>query len=364
MDPQQQNNGFGPLSKRRGRSATTVAVILVVVPVFALVITVIIAQDKKLEKDYLLFFINGTGRLLLSFVIGKLLQKMCLFCEEVQHKETRYNGSLKKVLKSTFAFRFGDYMFFFLSVFLLVLIYAFEVKCTTFCHEKYFWLFCLNSCWVAMLSFVVGCREPSIVEVSQINERENKNVADGLAWSYYFGYLKLVLPKLDEQIGKSEEYRFKVTRKKLYILLPKNCYTFETIDKADPRVTIAGNLEPYETNRAGILKRGYGHTVYRVKMPLPDGGEDEPYFLVLEYATPLMSLYDMSQNAEAGLSREQRDEQVVLFIRKLKEILDKCPECENKYELVPFSGEHDQIADVLVKKIREAVMTIELEANA
>ena len=156
MDPQQQNNGFGPLSKRRGKSATTVAVILVVVPVFALVITVIIAQDKKLEKDYLLFFINGTGRLLLSFVIGKLLQKICLFCEEVQHKETRYNGSLKKVLKSTFAFRFGDYMFFFLSVFLLVLIYVFEVKYTTFCHEKYFWLFCLNSCWVAMLSFVVG----------------------------------------------------------------------------------------------------------------------------------------------------------------------------------------------------------------
>ena len=55
---------------------------------------------------------------------------------------------------------------------------------------------------------------------------------------------------------------------------------------------------------------------------------------------------------------------MVLFIRKLKEILDECPECENKYELVPFSGEHDQIADALVKKIREAVMTIEVEANA
>ena len=61
------------------------------------------------------------------------------------------------------------------------------------------------------------------MEVSQINERENKNVADGLAWSYYFGYLKLVLPKLDEQIGKSEKYRYDVSRRKLYILLPKNC---------------------------------------------------------------------------------------------------------------------------------------------
>ena len=127
------------------------------------------------------------------------------------------------------------------------------------------------------------------MEVPPINEKENKNVVDGLAWSYYFGYLKLVLPKLDEQIGKSEEYRYKTLRKKLYILLPKNCYTFETIDKADPRVTIVGNLEPYEMNRAGILKRVYRHTVHRIKMPLPDGVEDEPYFLVLEYATPLLS---------------------------------------------------------------------------
>jgi len=40
---------------------------------------------------------------------------------------------------------------------------------------------------------------------------------------------------------------------------------------------------------------------------------------------------------------------VVLFIRKLKEILDACPECINKYELVPISGNQtNKIADVLV----------------
>ena len=55
---------------------------------------------------------------------------------------------------------------------------------------------------------------------------------------------------------------------------------------------------------------------------------------------------------------------MVLFIRKLKEILDKCPECRNKYELVPFSGEDNQIADVLVQKISEADVAIETWANA
>ena len=35
-------------------------------------------------------------------------------------------------------------------------------------------------------------------------------------------------------------------------------------------------------------------------------------------------------------------------MRKLREILDGCDECKGKYQLVPFSGERDKIADVLV----------------
>ena len=316
MDPQQKNNGFGPISKRRGKSATIAAAIILVVLVLPYVTTIFLVRDKEENKDDFFFFTFVTSRLLLSFIIGKVLQTMYLFCEEVQHMDTRYGGRWKKLLKSTFAFSYGNFIFFLLSLFLLL--FALQEECTTFCRERYFWLFWLNSCWFATLSFIIGCREPSIMEVSQINEKENKNVADGLAWSYYFGYLKLVLPKLDEQIGKSEEYKSVISKRKLYILLPKNCYTYETIDNADPRVAIAGNLEPYEVNRGGILKRVYRHTVHRIRRPRPDGGEDEPYFLVLEYATPLMSLYDMSENAEAGLSEEQRDEQVNLFFSFVK----------------------------------------------
>lgn len=40
---------------------------------------------------------------------------------------------------------------------------------------------------------------------------------------------------------------------------------------------------------------------------------------------------------------------MVLFIQKLKEILDACPKCKDKYELVPISGnQSNKIADVLV----------------
>ena len=186
--------------------------------------------------------------------------------------------------------------------------FALYLDCDTFCRAEYAIFFSLNCFLAPQLLFLVGLRELSSVEVSEINERENKNVADGLAWSYYFGYLKLVLPHLEGQIGKSD-YKYKITKKKLFILLPKNCYTYATIEEADPRITVAENLDSYDINRGGILKRSYKHTVHKIDMLRLDGEVDE-YHVVLEYATPLMSLYDMSQHPEGGLSRQERDEQV------------------------------------------------------
>lgn len=48
---------------------------------------------------------------------------------------------------------------------------------------------------------------------------------------------------------------------------------------------------------------------------------------------------------------------MVLFIRKLKEILDRCSECKGKYELVTISGDRENgknIADVLVEMDKAA----------
>ena len=191
----------------------------------------------------------------------------------------------------------------FLTVFSFVLYYALYEDCKTFCRSEYWILFSLNCFLAPQLSFLVGLREPSSAEVSQISERENNYVADGLAWSYYFGYLKMVLPKL------VDNFRYDITEKKLFILIPKTCFTYNEIKNADVRIKTAGNLEPYETHRGGISKRPYQHTVHQIEMPRPDGEVDK-YYVVLEYATPLMSLYDMSQHGECGLSRQERDEQV------------------------------------------------------
>ena len=54
----------------------------------------------------------------------------------------------------------------------------------------------------------------------------------------------------------------------------------------------------------------------------------------------------------------------MLFIRKLREILDSCKECKGKYELVPISGESNQIADVLVQMHRDANVQLDRGVEA
>ena len=161
---------------------------------------------------------------------------------------------------------------------------------------------------VPQLSFLVGLRQLSPVETSDLNEKENKNVADGLAWGYYFGYLRLVLPRLEHRISESETFRHKIIDKKLFILLPKTCFTCDDIEEADSRVKWVGNLPESKINRGGIKERSYKHAVHEIVMP---DGTNEKYHFIVEYATPLMTLHDMSNFQDAQLTAPERDHQVV-----------------------------------------------------
>ena len=302
---QQENNGFGPLSKPRGKAATVTTAIVVVISAAILAFAV-----KEREKKEGIHFLVFTAALLtLSLVLGELVRRLCLMSEEIQHKHTRYQGNWKHVVKSTFTFENGGCILVAAIASALTLCYALYEHYEFFSRPDYAILFLLNCFVVPQLLFLVGLRQLSVVETSALNERENKNVADGLAWSYYFGYLKLVLPRLEGQITKSEDFRFKIKDKKLFILLPKTCFAYPEIEQADPRVKSAGNLPPSKINRGGIKERIYKHTVHRVDMPCPDGTTEE-YHFILEYATPLMSLYEMSEHAEAPLNRQERDHQV------------------------------------------------------
>lgn len=66
---------------------------------------------------------------------------------------------------------------------------------------------------------------------------------------------------------------------------------------------------------------------------------------VVEYATPLLTLYRMSQESSAGFGETERKEQVLLFYRTLKDILEHSLECRNRYTLILLNGETDRYID-------------------
>ncbi len=59
---------------------------------------------------------------------------------------------------------------------------------------------------------------------------------------------------------------------------------------------------------------------------------------MLEYATPLLTLYNMSQDNRAGFGEPERRQQVLLFYRTLQEILENSLECRNRYTLILLNG--------------------------
>lgn len=58
----------------------------------------------------------------------------------------------------------------------------------------------------------------------------------------------------------------------------------------------------------------------------------------VEYATPLLTLYRMSQERSAGFGEPERRQQVLLFYRTLQDILDQSLECRNQYKLILLNG--------------------------
>ncbi|KAM9603294.1 stimulator of interferon genes protein isoform 2-T2 [Morphnus guianensis] len=183
-------------------------------------------------------------------------------------------------------------------------------------------------------------QKPSAVEMSEMSEKSKQNVAHGLAWSYYVGYLKIVLPRVKKSMEEFSRANPNVLACretwKLHILVPLSCDICDDLEKADSNIQYLTDLTEITLTRAGTKKRVYKHSVYAIR-----DEDNKLWHCAVEYATPLQSLYAMSQDECAAFSREDRLEQAKLFYRTLEEILKGSKECAGTYRLIVYeeSGE-------------------------
>uniref|UniRef100_A0A6I8N526 Stimulator of interferon genes protein n=1 Tax=Ornithorhynchus anatinus TaxID=9258 RepID=A0A6I8N526_ORNAN len=270
----------------------------------------------------------ATPRLLGHFLAlhaGRLAQRICGLAEELCHVQARYQGSYRRAARSCLggSVRLGS---------LLLLCVYFYV---TLCPELDLPLALTLECLCQLLNLILGLQPLTPAEISEVCERRHLNVAQGLAWSYYVGYLKLILPGLRERVlsspGWAERAPGGLASWRLHILLPLHCDVRDDLQGADPAVRFLRHLPDLLLDRAGVKRRVYKNSLYEIW----DRGR-RAGTCVLEYATPLQTLLAMSRDGRAGLSREDRLEQAKLFCRTLDQILQDCPDCRDCCRLVVY----------------------------
>ncbi|KFP78047.1 Stimulator of interferon genes protein, partial [Apaloderma vittatum] len=267
---------------------------------------------------------------IMALQIGTLLKGICYLAEEIFHLRSRHRGSFWRALSACFPLRWHGPV-------LLVCGSAYVALLDGAGQPLGLHLGLASLC--QLLHLALGLHKPSAVEMSEMSERSKQNVAHGLAWSYYIGYLKIVLPRLKKSMEEVSRTNPNVLAHpetwKLHILVPLSCEIYDDLEKADSNIQYLRDLTETTLARAGTRKRVYKHSLYTIR------DEDKLWHCAVEYATPLQSLYAMSQDECAAFSREDRLEQAKLFYRTLEEILKGSKECAGTYRLIAYeeSGE-------------------------
>uniref|UniRef100_A0A8C8SQ41 Stimulator of interferon genes protein n=1 Tax=Pelusios castaneus TaxID=367368 RepID=A0A8C8SQ41_9SAUR len=285
--------------------------------------------------------------------IGPLFRGICNFVEELWHVESRHRSSHWRALKACLSPSLCQH-----PLLLVVCVCTDMVLCGKNWLPLFHKLTLIGLC--ELLNFAFGFQSTSAVEMSEICEKNNRNVAHGLAWAYYVGYLKFVLPRLKDLIrefnkANNDLLKCKETWK-LHILIPLSCEIHDDLKKADSNIQYCKDLPALQSDRAGTKGRVYKQSVYEI------WSEDKKVnYCVVEYATPLQSLYAMSQDESAAFSRQDRLEQAQLFCRTLGEILERSKECAGCYRLIVYEESGDSDSHFLSKEILQHIRQQHLE---
>ena len=205
---------------------------------------------------------------------------------------------------------------------------------------------------IPLISYLLGLKKTTPVEFSEMSEAAAKNVADGLALGFYFGFLRLILPHLMEILNLSDNEvdgypaRDLIVDHKLFIVIPKECNCASSFSVVDPNIQYVAEAHQKTISRAGTVRRAYKNSIYKVNSPTHG-----VFYCLMEYATPLMSMFEMHADSRCNFTSEDRDQQVGMFYRRLKEILDNDERCRGRYHLVLTSNSRESLADVIAKEI-------------
>lgn len=301
------------------------------------------------ELSYNLIFVT-LG--IVDIWLGEIIKRVFVFCAELRFINSRYDGRILFVVQQSFCTK-SNIPFLTLPILVAMLTYMNlhgDGMLLVWRILQTKWN-CIIIVTTSTIAHLLRLSDPTRSEMSRVMEEQKLNVGHGFAWSYYFGYLRLIIPGLQSRM-ESWKKDIDTTRKcvvvpKLYILIPKSCYCPPSITAADPQLKVAGVTPSFVANRAGNQRREYKNTVYCFESDKTD------YYCLVEYATPILSLYEMSNSEEAGLSSFERLQQMRTFVATLQDIINSNPETKNNCSLLVYDdkkfGDGQQSITMLIK---------------
>ena len=348
------NNGFGPIPEKRKKRAALLSAVLSFVIMIVLLgaftqpqskLTVIqvsntsddemICKENERQGYHVGVFVWSLN--LIGIILGEFINRFCLVFEEYFHLNTRYGGSKRKMFYACFSdvsFRCAFFGTFVASVIIAATLFS---QGGDYFKFEYIEIILSGIGSGSFVLYILSLDSFSRVQISSLMENNNRLVANGLAWSYYFGYLKIILPGITERIENSK-WKDKLSSKKLFILMPRDCYAYGLLSNEDSRIKMVPDDDAvieHKVYRAGVF-RIYRLNIYKINRT---GENSSPLYVLAQYASPMSRLHEMSHEAGTRLTRQDQDEQAKLFLRTMKAILQNpsVPEVRDNCRLVPYA---------------------------
>ncbi|XP_043275968.1 stimulator of interferon genes protein isoform X2 [Venturia canescens] len=303
----------------------------------------------------------------LILVIAELIFKIYYFVARIMETGTKHASDFEKIVKNL-QFNTTSWMCIAFSCGLLFWIF-YVYAGNNIGHIWEFGPVRLFPSLLLSLSIcqIVGLKDSAFETVMGMNSMKGVDYGTGMAYSYYYGYLRLILPSDGGQNPglrhKMEQYEgvqnVTIPVKKLFILIPESGHIPPNLKEAsDGWLESTTSLESEVRDRAGVTGRPYKNTVYKIH---PGGGERRsrrPIYVTTEGATPMMTLWEILRHAhpQTDVYREHRHEIVVRFYETLKELLNSDPSCRDSCELVYYNdydanGKKANVGEILLTRI-------------
>lgn len=328
-----------------------------------------------LETFYFLV-ISTTILLILEFV-----KRFSYFFNGLVKMNSEHDAeNLMQIIETSFSFNSlsTKFIFLFFACFLALMINLHNgTKLFSFLEGKKEYTF------PAIAFFSALCFSYLLMDLIKINECRAQKLNDfynlggldygsSMACSYFYGYLKIILPPdgkehtgLKGRIQNFEDkHNVSVPVKKLFILIPDSFYIPTDLSElSNNELEVIPKGLDYDVllqNRAGVYKRHYKNTIYKI---IPGGlgtGQKNTIHIVTEGATPMLTFFEVKQQSHrySNTYREFQNEIRKSFCTTLQNLLNDNPDCRDLCELVYYKdydakGKKVDIAKILLQRIEK-----------